>query len=236
MRYNYYRDIVENAGTGGLNLLSEGYHYSAPSQNLQLTETAILGATAVNETRFQYFRPETVSQANSSGYALQVLGAFNGGGNALGRTTDIQNTYEFQNYTSLARKAHSLRFGVRVRGATDTNTSPQNYNGTFTFSGGLAPELDANNNPLMSGGQAVMVNISSIESYQRTLLFQQLGYSAVLIRQLGGGASQFTVNAGNPIISVSDMRLKATFTTGAMSRLALVSPGRPVPRRGDRRT
>src|SRR5215469_1068897 len=201
MRYSYYRDIVEDAGTGGLNLLSEGYHYSAPSQNLQLTETAILGASAVNETRFQYFRPETVSQANSSGFALQVLGAFNGGGNTVGRTTDLQNTYEFQNYTSLARKAHSLRFGVRVRGATDTNTSPQNYNGTFTFSGGLAPELDANNNPVMSGGQFFMVNISSIESYQRTLLFQQLGYSAALIRQLGGGASQFTVNAGNPTIS-----------------------------------
>jgi hypothetical protein len=201
VRYSYNRDIVENGGTGGLNLVSEGYHYSAPNQTVQLTETAVLNATAVNETRFQYFHPETFSQANSGGFALQVLGAFNGGGNPSGRTTDIQNTYEFQNYTSIARHAHSLRFGVRMRGATDTNTSPQNYGGTFTFSGGLAPELDANNNPVMQGGQFVMVNISSIESYQRTLLFQQLGYSSALIRQLGGGASQFTINSGNPVIS-----------------------------------
>lgn len=165
---------MRDTGRGGLNLVSRGYEYSAPNQTVQVTETAVLGASAVNETRFQYFRPETVSQANSPGFAVQVLGAFNGGGNPIGRTTDTQNTYELQNYTSLLRGKHSWRFGLRVRGATETNTSPQNYNGTFTFSGGLAPELDVNNNPVMSGGQFVLVDISSIESYRRTLLFQQL--------------------------------------------------------------
>jgi hypothetical protein len=210
VRYSYNRDIVEDAGTGSLNLESRGYHYSAPNQTVQITETAVLGATAVNETRFQYFRPETVSQANSTGYAIQVLGAFNGGGNPLGRATDTQNTYEFQNNTSIMRGPHSWRFGIRLRGASETNTSPQNYNGTFTFSGGLAPELDANNNPIPDGArQFVLTNISSIESYQRTLVFQQLGISASQIRQLGGGASQFTINAGNPVISGSQFELGA---------------------------
>jgi hypothetical protein len=52
----------------------------------------------------------------------------------------------------------------------------------------------------MSDGQFVLVNISSIESYRRTLLFLQLGYAASQIRQLGGGASQFTINGGSPAI------------------------------------
>ena len=210
VRYSYNRDIVRDAGTGSLNLVSRGYHYNAPNQTVQITETSVLGARVVNETRFQYYRPETVSQANSVGYAVQVLGAFNGGGNPLGRTTDTQNTYEFQNNTSILRGAHALRFGVRLRDVSDTNTSPQNYNGTFTFGGGLAPELDANNNPILDGsGEFVLTDISSIESYRRTLLFQQLGLSPFQIRQLGGGATQFTVNAGNPVISGSQFDLGA---------------------------
>jgi len=210
VRYSYNRDVVRDTGTGGLNLVSRGYEYSAPNQTLQVTETAVLSTRVINETRFQYFHPETASQANSIGYAVQVLGAFNGGGNPIGSTTDKQNTYEFQNNTSILHGSHSMRFGIRVRGASETSYSPQNYNGTFTFSGGFAPELDANNNPVLDAtGQYVLTDISSIQSYQRTLLFQQLGFSASRIRQLGGGASQFTINGGNPLISGSQWDLGA---------------------------
>jgi hypothetical protein len=51
------------------------------------------------------------------------------------------------------------------------------------------------------------VNISSIESYRRTLLFQQSGYSGAQIRQLGGGASQFSINSGNPEIAGNQVDL-----------------------------
>jgi hypothetical protein len=44
--------------------------------------------------------------------------------------------------TSIARGTHAWRFGVRLREALDANTSPQNFAGTFTFGGGLAPQLD----------------------------------------------------------------------------------------------
>ncbi|HWY70340.1 MAG TPA: carboxypeptidase regulatory-like domain-containing protein [Terriglobales bacterium] len=202
MRYAYNRDDVRNAGTGAFNLVSRGYHNDARSHTVQVTETAVLNANSINETRFQYFRSYTVSQANTAGYALQVLGAFNSGGNPIGHSTDTQNNYEVQNYTSMLHRAHALKFGVRVRGQTEAAVSPQNFAGTFTFGGGLAPELDANNQPVLdASGQPVLVNISSIESYRRTLLFQQSGFSGAQIRQLGGGATQFTINAGNPLVS-----------------------------------
>jgi hypothetical protein len=210
VRYSYNRDDVRNAGVGGLNLVSRGYHNEAPSQTVQVTETAALDAGIVNETRFQYFRPTTISEANSAGYAIQVLGAFNGGGNPLGHFTDTQNNYEFQNYTSVLRGNHTWRFGVRLRDTSETSASPQNFAGTFTFGGGLAPQLDANNSPVLdASGQPVMVDISSIESYRRTLLFQQLGLSAARIRQLGGGATQFSIDTGNPIVSGSQFDLGA---------------------------
>ena len=208
VRYTYNRDIVRDAGTGGFNLPSRGYHNDALSQSLQVTETAVLSTSVVNETRFQYFHPTTVSQANTPGYALQVLGAFNGGGNPLGHTTDAQNNFEAQNNTSVLRGRHTIRFGARLRASTETNTSPQNYAGTFTFSGWLAPELDANFKPVLDpSGQPVLANISSIESYQRTLYYQQAGLLPPLIRQLGGGTSQFSVNSGIPEIAGSQIDL-----------------------------
>ncbi len=211
-RYSYNRDDVENAGVGALNLVSRGYRYQNPSQTVQLTETAVIGTSIINETRFQYFRPSDIGQANSAGFALQVLGAFNGGGNPIGRSSTNQNIYEVQNYTSVLKRAHAMRFGVRLRGALETSNSPQNFNGTFTFSGGLAPQLNAANQAVLDGaGLPVLLNISSIESYRRTLLFQQLGLPAAQIRQLGGGASQFSINAGNPTISGGQVDLGAFF-------------------------
>ncbi len=123
-------------------------------------------------------------------------------------TTDRQNNDELQNYISILHGQHTWRFGIRARGATETSDSPQNFNGTFTFGGGLAPVLDATNQPVRdASGQPVLENIDSIERYRRTLLFQRLGLGAAQIRALGGGASQFTINTGNPVISAGQFDL-----------------------------
>ena len=211
-RYSYRRDIIKNAGVGALTLASAGFHNDSRSQTLQLTETAMLNATTVNETRFQYYRPVTISAANSTGASLRVMGAFIGGASTVGNATDTQNSFELQNYTSLLHHNHTLRFGIRLRGATEESAAPQNFNGTFTFSGGLATQLDANNQIVLdSAGQIVQGNISSIESYRRTLLFQGLGYSAAQVRELGGGASQFTLSAGIPVSFVSQVDVGVFF-------------------------
>ena len=195
IRYSYNRDIVRNTGTGGLNLSSRGYHYDLTGQTVQMSETSVLNASTINETRFQYFRPTTTSQANTPGAAIDVLGAFQGGGNPIGRTHDAQNNYELQNITTWVHGSHTLRAGGRLRTTTETNTAPQNYTGTFTFSGGVAPAIDEDGNVI--GGPT---NISSIESYRRTLLLQPLGFSPQRVRELGGGASEFTQNSGDPTI------------------------------------
>ena len=205
-RYSYRYDDVKNAGVGGLTLASAGFHNNSSSQTMQLTETAMLSATTINEIRFQYYRPNNISTANSGDASLRVMGAFIGGASTVGRATDTQNIFELQNYTSILHHSHAYRFGVRVRGAIEASSAPQNFNGTFTFGGGLAPQLDANNQIIVNGsGQPILANITSIESYRRTLLFLGNGYPAAQIRQLGGGASQFTLSAGNPTSTVSQL-------------------------------
>jgi hypothetical protein len=197
VRYGFTHGDINGAGIGGLDLVSRGYHTRFTLQTLQMTETAIMG-TSVNETRFQYFRNALQQYAKDPSPSLQVLGSFNGGGSPLGQTSDIQNTFEFQNYTSIVRKTHAFKFGVRARGLLDNSVSPQNFNGAYTFSGGLGPELDANNQPV--GNTDVL--LSSIQRYQRTLQLQQAGYSPAQIRTLGGGATQFSLTTGTPGVSV----------------------------------
>jgi hypothetical protein len=210
IRYSYSRDAVENAGVGSFNLVSRGYHSDVRSQTLQATETAVIGGNIVNETRFQAFRPNTATTANTPGAALDVLGAFSGGGNPLGYTTDHQHNYEFQNYTSVLHKAHAWKFGVRVRGTVETSNSPQNFAGTFSFGGGLAPQLNAANQAVTdAAGQPVLVNIDSLERYRRTLLFQQIGLTPEQSLALGGGATQFSINTGDPRASASQVDLGA---------------------------
>jgi hypothetical protein len=205
-RYGFTRNDVQDQGIGNFNLPSRGYYTLDQDHTVQITETAVLGPSTVNETRFQFFHEEDDEASNSPAPALLVLGAFSGGGSQLGRSFDTENHYELQNYTSLVKGMHTWKFGVRMRGETVGNASPQNFGGTFTFGGGTGPELDANNQPVLdASGQPVTEPINSIEQYQRTLLFQQLGYSATQIRALGGGATQFSIIAGNPYLTASQV-------------------------------
>jgi hypothetical protein len=208
VRYSYTRDDISNAGTGSFNLVSRGFHNDGRTQTVLVTETAVIRGNTVNEIRFQYFRPDVTMTGNAGGPSINVLSAFSGGGSQLGHATDHQNNYELQNYTSILHGQHTWRFGVRARGTTETSDSPQNFNGTFTFGGGLAPVLDATNRPARdASGQVLLENIDSIERYRRTELFRQSGLSAADIRALGGGASQFTINAGDPVISAGQFDL-----------------------------
>jgi len=205
VRYGFTHSDINGAGIGGFDLTSRGYHAQYTHHTVQLTETAVLGSS-VNETRFQYYSTDSKMLPNSLSPEIQVLGSFNDGGSQLGRASDRQNSFELQNYTSMIHGAHAWKFGVRLRGQTDDSVSPQNFNGTFSFGGGLAPELNASNQPVLdSGGQPILVNINSIERYRRTVLFQQQGLTPLQIRTLGGGATQFSINAGIPELSVNQV-------------------------------
>ncbi len=194
LRYILTRATIEDAGIGGFDLISRGYYRLNTFNTVQFIETSIHGK-AVNETRFQYFRFGNAQTANTQAPEIQVLGAFNGGGASSLHSRDVQSSYELQNNTSMVHGTHLWRFGVRLREQFENSLLPQNFAGTFTFSGEIAPELDANNQEVFSNGQPVLVQISSIEQYRRTVL----GLPAVL----GGGASQFSLSTGVPATTVN---------------------------------
>ena len=208
-RYTYTQVDIDGAGIGSFDLSSRGYDYQYTNQTVQLTETAVHGPS-INETRFQYFRNASHRLAFKPDPEIQVLGSFNEGGSLFGRSFDTQNYFELQNYTTISKGAHVWKFGVRLRGQTDDNISPFDFNGQFAFGGGLAPVLDAANQPVLdSSGQPMMANITSIERYRRTLLFQSLNFPLAQIRALGGGATQFKINDGVPELAVNQTDIGA---------------------------
>jgi len=198
-RYSFTRNDVQDQGIGGFNLPSRGYFTLDQYQLVQLTDTAVLSPTTVNETRFQFFHEQYNQTANTLAPAILVMGSFNSGGAQTGRSLDTENHYELQNYTSIIKGTHTFKFGVRTRGGTVANSSPVNFGGTFTFGGGLAPELDAGNQEVLdSGGQPVITPITSIQQYQRTLLGLP-----------GGIPTQFSIAAGNPFLAAGQVDVGA---------------------------
>ena len=134
VRYQYYRDSEDNNPQGQFTLPSQGYNSDSTEHTLQISDTQIIGAKIVNETRFQYLRELDNQFALNAQPSLNVLGSFDGGGNSQGNVLDHQDHYELQNYTSIIHNNHTTKFGARLRGIRDANSSTSGFNGTFTFS------------------------------------------------------------------------------------------------------
>lgn len=199
VRYQNTRVELDKQGVGGFSLADQAYNQTSSENTLQLTETAVLSGNAINETRFQYMRSALNDMADNSIPALIVQGAFQSGGPQIGNSSTITNNWEVTNTSTYTKGTHTWKWGGRVRGSLLDGTSVSNFGGTFTFFGGIGPELDAEDQPVVGTSEEV----TALQVYQRTLLFEQEGLSAAAIRAAGGGATQFSLNAGIPATTVN---------------------------------
>ena len=208
VRYSYFRNEADNIGASDFSLPERAYSRSSNNQIVQLTETMIISPKLMNETRFQYNRNRSRQDGNNTVPTIVVQEAFTSGGSQIGLAHNNEDRWELQNYSMWTNGRHIMRYGVRARGVKITDFSPQNFGGTFTFSGGNAPQLDANNQIVVdSHGDPVLVPITSLERYRRTLLFQ----GNPNMRELGGGVTQFSIAGGNPEASVSQTEFGVFF-------------------------
>jgi hypothetical protein len=176
-RYSYARRASDNNGIGQFSLPSQGYDMRNTEQTVQLTETAAVSLRAVNETRFQYIRQRTDQTGDNSQPTVTVMAAFTTGGISAGPSATNHDHYEIQNLTSLTVSKHLVKFGGRLRDLNLWDRALQGYNGRFTF--------------------------TSLDAYRVTLLGLENGLTPAEIRDQGGGASQFSLMAGNPLASLN---------------------------------
>src|SRR6185503_20328537 len=125
--------------------------------------TAVLNATTINETRFQFQRNRSQSLGNTAIPTLNVSGSFTGGGPSVGDASSTSTRWELQNFTQMQKGTHTIKFGGRLRHVTLNDIAPSNFNGQWTFTGGLT-------------------GLTSLQRYQRTLQLMQLGSTPAQIR------------------------------------------------------
>ena len=203
-RYSWFDSFEENAGVGKTALLSGAYRSRVSDRTLQLSATSVLSPRIINELRFQYHADRTNFAGDNESPAISVLDSFTGGGVTVGPSSSHRHHFEVQDYASISLRAHTLRFGARVRTVFLKDASAQTFNGDFVFAGGSGPRLDASDQLILdSSGNPSSVPITSLERYRRTLVFSQRGLPDSAIRALGGGASQLLLAAGNPATSLN---------------------------------
>jgi hypothetical protein len=179
-RYSYEHSS-RIGGVGGYSLPTQEFTAANTEHQVQLTETALINKKIVNETRFQFAHEISGQNSTNNIPTIRVQDAFTGGGSQVGLTSNVQNRWELVNTTSITKGNHALKAGLRLRHISITDNAPSNFGGTFTF--------------------------TSLKAYQLTLLGQQQGLTPGQIRASGGGASQFTISAGNPTATVSQLDL-----------------------------
>ena len=172
-RYTLAADATDNQGASGFSLPSRIYNNRDTENTAQLVETGIYGLHTVNETRFRYSHLRSRQEGNAGLPTTVVLDAFTGGGPPMTLSFNNQDRLEVVNTTTVTHGAHLLRWGGRLRGIYLKDQDTQNYTGTFTF--------------------------SSLNVYRLTLLGEQAGLNPQQIRESGGGASQFSLAAGDPL-------------------------------------
>jgi hypothetical protein len=181
-RYNIFRLTRENQGIGDFSLQTRAFDTTNTEQQLQVTETAILSARVVNETRFQYSRGRSRQDGDNTIPTVNVLQSFVGGGSQIGQSYNHDDRWEVQNNTTWARGPHSLKFGGRFRGSRINDFSQSGFGGTFTFSGVQA--------------DATQSAISSIEQYRQKVLGNP---------DPRFNPNQFSITIGDPLARVTQV-------------------------------
>jgi hypothetical protein len=194
-RYSLNRSENPIVGLSDITLPSRASSSRNTDQNIQITETAIISPTVVNETRFQFSAGRRDQEGDNSIPGIAASPDFIGGGSQVGLSFSHDNRWELQNFTTWTRGKHAFKAGGRLRGVTINDRSESNFGGLFTFT----------NTPAVvdSGGNIITPGVSAIEKYRQKVLGNP---------DPQFNPSQFSINTGNPLADVSQMDFGGFFT------------------------
>ena len=168
VRYMLDRQVQTNSGVSQFALQSQAYNVSNYENSLQISDTQVLSANAVNETRFQYIRAHNSQIAQNLDPTVSVQGAFTGGGSNAGVVRDNQDRFELENDTTEAKGAHAIEFGARLRLTRDANFSTSGFNGNYIYSSLAAYEAKTPSEYDVTSGKAS----SSVALFDAGAFFQ----------------------------------------------------------------
>jgi hypothetical protein len=201
-RYQYWRNNETGDGIGNFSLPTTGYHTLETEQTFQATDTQVISARTINETRFQYIRQNNNQDPVTTLPAIAIQGGFSGGGSTAGLYNDIQNRYELQNTTYVTLGRNQIKYGGRVRVTKDSNSSDGKFHGLYFFGSRPNPTTT----PIACAGiiGAPPSLITGIQAYQITLncLAQNVPMATIVAN--GGGATNYALNSSTSGKAIAD--------------------------------
>jgi hypothetical protein len=181
---------LENVGVGGTSLAQAGYGSGKYEHMARLSDVTTASAHLMHEARVSLRWDGENDSPVSTAPQVQVAGAFTGGGASIGSQQLHEFNLEADDDAILTTKKHTMKFGTQLMVYGEHQQLTTNFNGTYTFGGGVAPVLDANNNPIAGQSET----ITGIEQYRRA----QLGLA-------GGTPTAYSDVAGSPAVDFTQV-------------------------------
>lgn len=200
IRYNHIQQS-SYGGVGGFSLPTQETNTYVRNNQVQITETSVLGTVAVDETRFQFRdnHNNTGGLGDFSIPGLNVSGSFNSGGAPYTKSDSFNKGYELQNILTTTRGAHALKIGFRARQTDQTSISNSNFNGTWIFG-----NPQAQTNSVVCPGA-----LTALDVYQQTQVQLSEGVPISTLLAEGCGPQQFSISSGIPEQQVREFDLGA---------------------------
>src|SRR5215472_7641094 len=164
---SYSADVnhLSNLGVGGTTLPEAGYDSGQYDHILRFTNVTTVSPKTMHEARLSLHWGGETDVPISTAPQISVAGAFTGGGATIGPQRIRYFVTEIDDDAIINTKNHLLKFGTQFFIKPQHHSLTTNFNGTYTFGGGEAPVLDANNHPT---GETT--TITGLEQYRRALL------------------------------------------------------------------
>jgi hypothetical protein len=163
--YSANANNLQNVGVGGSSLAETGYNADKYEHIFRLSDVTTVSAHLMHEARLSLRWDGEGDSPVSTAPQVQVAGAFTGGGATNGPRHLAELNIEADDDAILTTKNHTMKFGTVLQVFDEREKLTTNFNGTYTFGGGVAPVLDANGNPVAGQTQT----ISGVEQYRRAL-------------------------------------------------------------------
>ncbi len=199
VRYGFRKNSGKNQGLNETTLLSRASESSGREHEIRATETMIINAKTVNETRFEYTDNDNRRTGDNSIPSINVSNAFSGGGASVGMSFTRVKDWEVNNFTSTSfgrNMQHAFKVGGKLSRVAITDRAENNYAGTFSFPGVAAVRSPAGCTPVGPGCVETTPALTSIDQYRGKLL----GQTGARFNP-----TQFNITTGNPELGISQI-------------------------------
>jgi hypothetical protein len=132
--FSFNRNRSPNGGIGGFTLPERGYNSSSQGWNAQVSDNLTISSKMTNTFQFRVNHSNSGTNPLTTGIAINVLDAFNGGGaqNLSSSRNFNYNINETLRWTPNAK--WNVQFAINGNHQSNYNVTVNNYLGTYTFS------------------------------------------------------------------------------------------------------